>query len=144
MSNENENSQTELILKRSIESLYSNQPNIFEFTSETGQSEWNLAHHLAIEIHKNYPNFDCDIDVIKVNYNRMRPDIILHHRGTHDDNFLVVEIKRDGSMADMRSDLRKIKNHWLLPPLSYKFGAVINLKRDKTFEVKIISLKSQA
>ncbi|MGA2733069.1 MAG: hypothetical protein ABSG35_10810 [Syntrophobacteraceae bacterium] len=35
------------LLDQAVESLFANQPNIFDFTSETGQTEWNLAHHLA-------------------------------------------------------------------------------------------------
>ncbi len=54
-------------LKRAVEALFTNQPNIFQFTSETGQTEWNLAHHLANEIHKDkaFSTLDCDLEVTK-------------------------------------------------------------------------------
>jgi hypothetical protein len=34
-------------LETAAKALIDNQPDIFDFTSETGQTEWNLTHHLA-------------------------------------------------------------------------------------------------
>ena len=85
------------ILESAAYNLFRNQPNIFEFTSETGQTEWNLTHHLANEIHKLLPDYDCDLDVTKRNYDNRRPDIIFHKRGTNRYNLLVIEVKKDGS-----------------------------------------------
>lgn len=60
-------------LKAAVEALFANQPNMFEFTSETGQTEWNLAHHLANEIHNIYPGYNCDLDVTKPNIESRHP-----------------------------------------------------------------------
>lgn len=76
-----------------FETLLELQPDLFTFTSQTNQTEWNLAHHLADEVHKEFPDLHCDVDVIKPNLDRKRPDIVLHRRGTHESNFLVVELK---------------------------------------------------
>ncbi len=40
------------MLCSSIKNLFDTQPDIFEFTSQSGETEWNLAHHLANEIQK--------------------------------------------------------------------------------------------
>ncbi len=124
-------------LERAAKALFANQPNIFDFTSETGQTEWNLAHHLANEIYKFFPDLACDFDIIKVNSGDRRPDIIFHERGSHDANFLVIEVKRDGEPAGIRADVEKIKSFWFGGPLHYQFGAVVNLKSDKTYKVQV-------
>jgi len=127
-------------LERAIEALFNNQPNIFDFTSETNQTEWNLAHHLANEIcRKNtFSRFDCDLEVTKPNLDRKRPDIIFHRRGNNDHNFLVVEMKRNGDLTETADDEQKIKEYWFDERLRYKFGAVVNIHSDKTFEVKVL------
>ena len=125
------------ILERAVKNLFMGQPNIYKFTPETGQSEWNLAHHLANEIHRFFPRYDCDLDIIKCNFEDKRPDIIFHKRGGHKSNFLVIEIKRDKGSVEIADDIRKIKSYWFKYPLNYKFGAVVNLKKDKTSEMQV-------
>ena len=72
-----------VMLKQAIENLFKNQPNIFDFTPETGQTEWNLAHHLAIEVREFFKGLDHDLEVTKRNYGDRRPDIIFHKTVTH-------------------------------------------------------------
>jgi hypothetical protein len=124
-------------IKASAEKLFVNQPNIFTFTSETRQSEWNLAHHLAIELHKEFPGFDCDVDIVKVNLENRRPDIIFHKRGTNESNFLVIEVKRDGQPAEIRRDKERIESVWFSDRLNYRFGAIIDIKSDKTSQISV-------
>jgi hypothetical protein len=90
-------SKLETILKHAVANLFDHQPNIFEFTPQTGQTEWNLAYHLAVELSALLPDLHCDIDVLKrgYGYGNRRPDIIFHERRTHRSNFLVIEMKRD-------------------------------------------------
>ena len=125
------------IVEQAIANLFVHQPNIFEFTPETGQTEWNLAHHLAVELREFFPNLNYDLDVVKRNYENRRPDIIFHKRGTHSANYLVVEIKKDGSSLDTVEDIEKIKMHWFRAPLHYEFGAVINLRTDGKNEIQV-------
>lgn len=123
-----------------IDALFSNQPNIFEFTSETGQTEWNLTHHLAIETHKVFPDYDCYLDVVKPNLERRRPDIIFHkRRGNNESNCLVIEVKRDGCPSDTNNDIENIRSVWFGHPLNYQFGAMINLKCNKSYEIEVVS-----
>ena len=123
------------ILEESVINLFKNQPNIYDFTPQTGQTEWNLAHHLAYEVWEFFPDLDCDLDVMKSEYNNMRPDIIFHKRGDNDENFLVIEVKYERRQKDIEDDLNKIKEFWFKGMLHYQYGAVIHLYDDKTGEV---------
>lgn len=124
-------------LEEAIKRLYLNQPNIFRFTPETNQTEWNLAHHLANEICSFFPKYDCDLDVSKINLGNRRPDIIFHKRGKKKQNYLVIEMKLDGHPSEINHDIEKIKQYWFAERLSYNFGAVININSDKTFGVRV-------
>ena len=132
----------EQILQQAIISLFDNQPNIYNFTSETGQTEWNLVHHLANEIYAVLKNYDSDIsydlDVRKEEYHGRRPDIIFHTRGDNSNNLLIVEVKRDKSYREIKADIKKIKENWFKGNLSYSFGAAINLKSDKSAYVEVV------
>lgn len=125
------------ILSDSVDNLFKKQSNISEFTSETRQTEWNLAHHLANEIHAFLPELDCDLDLIKINYDRKRPDIVFHKRGSNQSNVLIVEVKRDGNQKSISDDVEKIKTNWFRGGLSYQFGAVVNLLGDKDSQVRV-------
>lgn len=125
------------IVNTAIESLFNKQPDIFDYTSETNQTEWNLAHHLANEIHKFFPDLSCDIDVTKVNFENRRPDIILHKRGNNKRNLLVVEMKKAGQKSGIQSDIKKIKSCWFSAPLYYKFGVIVDIKTNKNYYVKV-------
>jgi hypothetical protein len=103
--------------------LLASQPDLFRFTSETHQTEWNIAHHLANELHRLFHGYDCDLDVSKPNLGDRRPDIVIHRRGGHEENLLVVEVKR--SRGDVAGEIEKIRNWWFPPPLRYRYGAVV-------------------
>ena len=126
------------IIEEAARKLFENQSNLFEFTSQTGQTEWNLAHHLAVELHRLLPDRDCDLDVTKRNLGNRRPDIIFHKRGTNDYNFLVLELKFDGAPGELRSDIQKVADHWFGRPLKYQFGAVVDLRSDETCNVTML------
>ncbi|NVJ98357.1 MAG: hypothetical protein HWE25_09405 [Alphaproteobacteria bacterium] len=115
-------------LEQAINQLFTNQADLFRFTSATNQTEWNINHHLANEIGEVFSDYHCDVDVAKPDMNRMRPDIIIHERGTHDRNLLIVEIKR--READIPGELEKIQRYWFQAPLSYRYGAVIVINED--------------
>ncbi|MHB9074590.1 MAG: hypothetical protein ACYC6G_13820 [Desulfobaccales bacterium] len=97
-----------------------------------------MAHHLANEIYKYFTDFYCDLDITKRNRSNRRPDIIIHKRGLQDFNLLVIEVKRNGTQSEIEHDRDKIKEDWFSHRLKYRFGATINLKNDKTFEVDVI------
>ncbi len=112
-------------LEHAIKNLFQNQQDIFDYTPETGITEWNLAHHLAFEIQKEFPEYQHDIELTKHSIRNRRPDIIFHKRGTHNYNFLVIELKRYGNTI---GDRKKIINSWFIYPYNYTFGATIQIK----------------
>ncbi len=132
-------SELKSILEKAVANLFNRQLNIFEFTPETMQTEWNLTHHLAVELHAFFPSLDYDLDVLKRGYDNMRPDIVFHKRGTHKSNFVVVEVKRDGDPRDIAADIEKIHVHWFREPLHYQFGAAINLRTDGKHEIQVFT-----
>ena len=123
------------LLEQAIMNLFEHQKNIFDFTSQTSQTEWNLGHHYANEVHKFFTDYDCDLDVVKTNFHNRRPDIIFHNRGYNDRNILVIEIKFDETEEVVAEEIQRIRDNWFHPPLSYDFGAVVNLKSNKTGDV---------
>lgn len=125
------------IIELAVSNLFKHQPNIFDFTPETGQTEWNLAHHLAVELREFFPGMDHDLDVTKHPFDNKRPDIVFHKRKSHEANHLVVETKRDGDPAEISADIEKIHAHWFHEPLHYEFGAVVNIRSDGKYSVKV-------
>ena len=120
-----------------VERLLAGQPDIFRLTPESAQTEWNLTHHLARELSALLPEFAYDIDIKKPEAEDRRPDIVFHRRGMHEDNFLVIEVKRDNPNA-MAGELEKIRRYWFAAPYLYRFGAALNLNSDFTYKVEII------
>lgn len=130
----------ETALHAAVDDLYRNEPDIDDFSSETVQTEWNLAAHLAPEISKYFKGYSYDIDVAKVNYRYKRPDIIIHRRGSETEyNLLVVEVKRDGSARRVCKDIQKIQDYWLGDRLRYRFGATINLRAVQPADIKVLA-----
>jgi hypothetical protein len=115
--------QIEKLIKEAVANLFAHQPDFWDFTSATNQTEWNIAHHLANELHAMQRHYHCDLDVSKPNMDARRPDIILHRRGRHNQNFLVIEVKRH--VGDVEDDIVKIRDWWFSRPLLYHFGAVV-------------------
>lgn len=128
------------VIEGTIERLFYRQPTLVHFTSDSGQTEWNLAHHLANELQRCaiLSHFHCDLEVTKGRAENKRPDIIFHSRGTHENNFLVIEMKRGGGFTDIELDRDKIKSFWFSAPYRYKFGCTINIRSDRRTTVEVI------
>lgn len=73
-------------------------------------SERSITHHLAVYLHQEFEFWDVDVeynrdeheikrlrDLHDVDSNNVLPDIIVHRRGTNNENLLVVEVKKRGS-----------------------------------------------
>ena len=128
----------EAVLARAVGDLQGDRPDLFAFTQATRQTEWNLARHLSVKIHKYLKGLDCDVDLIKPDYGDQRPDIVFHRPKTHRSNFLVVELKKEGPARAIESDLDKIRSSWFKPPLLYRFGAVINVRSDRRKQITVL------
>jgi hypothetical protein len=107
-------------LKEAVRALRKDEERRGDFLDGTHQTEWNLSYHLAKILSGMFPLHDCEIELSKVSHKR--PDIVIHKRGTHAFNWLVVEVKRFTLSED---DRRKIREYWFQPPLSYRFGALV-------------------
>lgn len=129
------------IIYSSISNLFVNNNDFFEFSSETNMTEWNLSHHLSLELHKYLFWLNHDLDVTKRNYGNRRPDIIFHKRRTNSLNFLVVEIKKNRN--DKRSDIQKIKEDWMAEPLEYQFGSYINIWGPNQYEAILFTAQGK-
>lgn len=111
---------------------------------ERDASEWSIAHRLAVYLEQEIPGWhvDCEYNrqgperAIKEmptgdpEKNKIRPDIIIHHRGgiEREHNLLVVEIKKKES----DSDLGKVSEYTRMPAgkrkFQYQFGLALALK----------------
>lgn len=103
------------LLDRAAQDLFESGA-VAQFTPDTKQSEWNLAQHLAAAIQGYLPELRHDVDLIKPRSGRRRPDIVFHIAKTHRSNFLVIELKRDGSDRALRADASKIQRYWFATP----------------------------
>ena len=124
------------LLEQAARSCQENQPNLFEFTEDTDQTEWNITSHYAVEVSKLFPGFEYDVDLKKPSVQNKRPDIVLHRRGTHDSNLLVIEMKR--KQEDVSEEIEKIEKSWFPPPLRYQYGAVVVISGIGSFSVVVL------
>ncbi|HEX4121948.1 MAG TPA: hypothetical protein VH619_15110 [Verrucomicrobiae bacterium] len=140
------------ILCSAADSMWKRDPTLGHYRSETKQHELNLAFHFACELRNWFPAswFDCDFDVSKRggtyrdSYGKIRehrrPDTIFHIRGTHDLNFLVVEVKRLGNAGGVEEDTSRIRKLWMQPPYLYHFGAtVVMADNEAHYEVSVFA-----
>jgi hypothetical protein len=67
------------ILCSAAHSMWEKDPTLGQYTTEIAEHELNVAFHFAAELRGWFPWLDCDFDVTKPNFDRNRPDIILHH-----------------------------------------------------------------
>jgi hypothetical protein len=134
----------QIVTKRGIERkvrdavrrLSTGQPTLFSLSPETHQTEWNIAHHFANALAEIFEGYDCDVDMLKPTLESRRPDIVIHRRGTHKHNLLVVEVKR--IKRNTRTDISKIREFWFGFPLRYRFGAIVVLDEHSDPNVKVI------
>ncbi len=121
----------------SVQKMFRNNPDLNEFTHLTDHHEPNLSFHFAIEMWQYLRWLNCDFDVWKEVQNK-RPDLLFHHRGTCDENFLVVEVKRYSNryVVDWEAcmDKEKIYKYWFGDDLHYRYGLSLVLN-EETFEV---------
>ena len=133
------------LLEKAARCLLDNQPDIYCFTPQSGETEWNLAHHYANEISKLLPEFHTDLEITKTpqydSEGRKRPDIVFHKRGVHDKNILVIELKlmrRGQSVKKFDShDAEKIEKYWFKEDFCYTFGAQVNFKEGDTSKYNV-------
>jgi hypothetical protein len=115
------------LLLSAVGEMWRREPSLSRYTRDTSEYEPNLSFHFGIELWRWLPWFACDFDVRKVGMNDERPDLILHRRGTHAVNYLVVEVKRERSRYAANADLTQIRERWFRGELRYRYGASLIL-----------------
>lgn len=125
------------LLERAAEDLFASDA-VAEFTVDTRQSEWNLTQHFATAVQGYLPELRHDVDPIKVQAGGRRPDIVFHRANTHRSNYLVVELKRDGTPRSLIADVIKVRRYWFRAPYRYRFGAVIDLRSNRTAGIRVL------
>lgn len=129
------------LLEQAAVDLFKSQPNLFDFTDESAQTEWNIAHHYAHGVHNLLLGYDYDVDIKKPGVKGKRPDIIFHKRSTHESNFLVIEVKR--KEKDVPEEIEKIETLWFEAPLRYEYGAVVVISGLGVFQAVVMKNSSR-
>jgi hypothetical protein len=88
-------------------------------------SEWNICHHLAIELGKRFDGYNIDVELVKDD--KRRPDIVIHRRGEHENNLVVFQVKIKPSHKDIADDLQKIEETFFRDPYNYKYGIILSV-----------------
>jgi len=88
-------------------------------------TEWNICHHLACNLQKEFPDFHVDIELKKSD--KKRPDIVIHERENNERNLVVFQVKKKPSSKDISEDFRKIRQTFFNNFYHYKFGIFISI-----------------
>jgi hypothetical protein len=129
--------QIEIAIQEAVKALLADQPDIFELTEASRETEWNLASHLACKLAPFFDKYRYDLELLKPEAGNRRPDIVIHKRGTFESDLLVLEVKRDNFKGTL-ADKEKIERYWFAQPYLYQFGAVVNLNSDCTYFVEVL------
>lgn len=111
-------------------------------------SERSITHHLAIYLQQEFQGWDVDIEYNRDGYDikRLRdlrdvpsdavyPDIIVHRRGTNDDNLLVIEVKkRDSRHGFDETKLGEFTKSLTEDGLGYRWGLHLILQSNEQEE----------
>ena len=120
-----------------IEKIYENDSDLFNRNNHEITISCKLAQYLFIEF-KEF-DVDCEYDkhIDQVKYNselnqNIRPDIIIHKRGTDEDNLVYIEIKTDHNRDSRMFDIEKIKSVTKQDSeFKYRLGLFIDFNREK-------------
>ena len=101
--------------------------------------EPTISHRIAVYLEDLLPGFDIDCEYNKtllgkkkdIEGKKIRPDIIIHKRGTNEDNSVILEIKKSGKNSKLaKADIKKLKK-CMKGTLNYDLGVFISiLKRN--------------
>lgn len=108
-----------LLVKQALESISDNDSSVWNTT------EWNICHHTATALQKRFNDFDIDVEPIKDD--KRRPDIVVHSRGTQENNLVVFQVKKHPNFNDIKTDLDKIRDTFFREPYNYKYGIFISI-----------------
>lgn len=106
---------------------------------EVDAHEESVSHKLAEYLQQEFPDWDVDCEFNKYydekkvldryDKDRVRPDIIVHHRDT-DRDLLVVEVKLTTSDDDISEEKDKVRLYTEDEELDYRYGLFLHLRAD--------------
>lgn len=125
-----------------------------EYLIDNDVHEVTISHKLAEYLQYQFPdmNVDCEYnrqvppdngDNIKRRSDtgdRVRPDIIVHKRGSNENNCLVIEIKIERDQT--RGDKEKLKDYSNPKSLGYKYGLFLELDRKNKCISKVLCFQN--
>lgn len=100
--------------------------------------EPTINHRIAVYLEELCKDFDVDCEYNKnllgdkknSNGKKIRPDIIVHKRGT-DSNSVIIEVKKNGINSKLtKEDIEKLKD-CMFGTLNYKLGVFIGILKKK-------------
>lgn len=115
-----------------------------DYLLKVDANERSLTHRIAMYLQEQFENYyvDCEfnrngyepkelyigeveINAYDANAVTVYPDIIVHQRGSNDENLLVIEFKKSSSRIDRAKDFNKL--HAYKNDLDYKYALFIEL-----------------
>lgn len=109
-------------------------------------SEWSITHHLAVYLQQEFEDWKVDTEYNRDDHDIKRlpnlpdvtrdnvlPDIIVHKRGTNDNNLLVIEVKKMGCGHNLGDEKKLAEFTKPLEEngLSYRWGLHLILQCEK-------------
>mgnify|MGYP000959728905 FL=1 len=117
------------------------------FLLQQKASEWAIAHRLAVYMEMQFPewNIDCEYNRVGwgispkyLNDSRVRPDIVVHHRGyvSRVHNLLIIELKKSPKKLDVLKARAYTEQPTSSRQFQYQYGlalAVLGESRPRWF-----------
>jgi hypothetical protein len=127
------------LVEKAMDDLYSKDLDLLERENNEVTISCKLAQYLFLKF-SGY-HVDCEYNRHLNNLKKMnlddtrkiiKPDIIIHKRGTNEDNLVYIEIKTDHNNESREEDYKKIKAATnLTGEYSYRLGIFIDFNKNK-------------
>lgn len=121
-----------------VDRIYNEDGDLFQRNNYEVTISSKLAQYLFLE----FPKYDVDCEYnkhingikeadINGELREIRPDILIHRRGTDKDNLVAIEIKKEQNSASRDPDYSKLKSLTLeTKDYKYKLGVFIDFAQD--------------
>lgn len=102
-------------------------------------NEMTISHRVAVYLETAFEGYSVDCEYnrsendkkLNLKNEKVRPDIIVHKRGTNSDNLVVIEVKLAGKKnKKSKADVEKLKNYFS-ERLNYKLGVFIGVLKNR-------------
>lgn len=129
------NKDTKNHIRKALEKFIENDR---EYLYGVGIYELTISHRIAVYLEDLFPKWNIDCEYNKhlkgtkknINGNNIRPDIIIHKRGTNE-NSVIIEVKKSGiNSKRAKSDIEKLKG-CMQNTLGYNLGVFIGILKSR-------------